>query len=606
MHRILLASIVFLAANTLAAEPSKDASGAVERAREAFSKKLEEANTDGIVLMKGESKRSTDQLELPLQLSAPAPTPTSTLRDGYEDAPDCLTLSGLTTAAASAGGDPFGRIDRLMGGLAGNAKAESNWNEARLAETYLAIGFFDEAYALSSMATGPRAAAISTFAAIAINQGSMPPEKLLESQHCGKLHVLAVKIRRAYGAGALNFDDADFQLIGSLPPPVAQSVFDYVSIAAIDRGELGIAARIREVRAGLDGVIVKTQAESFVDAALLISERSDVESAESLLTITADPGPLRERALNHLVTGNAAALLNDAQKNALYANLEDAHDASSESGWEAALADTLVNHKLKSGDWQGALRQLARQLADHENDNQKAKSTFSRVLSEKLLGEKKDDAISALAFVADNAEISAEGLGDVAFNKAVEELARLGAAEILEPLLAFRDSDASDHVLLRSDAMRRSGDIDGLKALVSGREGDVKFLQFIAAIALEDQKSALPKFSINVIQSPEAAESIARAAWAEGDWITAANFFRKAHENAPRDELLEYEALASLASGGVNEAAAGRRGGDAGIRNSVLMHMFVPAPEAGTDASLREFSQGVAQETEYIRKRNGL
>ena len=605
-RRALVALMCVSATAALAAEPSKDSSDAVERAREALMKKLEEANTDGVILMKGEKKKPEGERSEPApRLDVPGPALATTLRDGLEKDADCLTLSGLATAAAAAADDPLGRIDRLSGAETDDGRAGLYWSGARLAETYLAIGFFDEAYALSSKAKGPRAAAISAIAAAAVDNAAAAPENMLAPERCGKLHALAAKIGSADSTGAANFTDADFDLVGDLPPPVAQAIFDRLSMAAIDNGEFEIAARIREARSGLTNEMRKSQAESFVEAALSTNERPDAGAAEALLSLSADPGPIRARALKQLVAANAATFLDESATSALYANLEDSRAASDEGGWEGALADALVDHKLKNGDWESALGLLARQLENHDDDDHESAALFSRILNEKLFSKDGDQSIAALAFIAENVEIAADRLNDGAFNQAAEELAQLGAADILEKLFSVRDTGGSMRDVHRSEARLRSGDVSGVKALVSGREGEADFLDIAAALFLEDQDAALPAFRAGAVSSPEAAATIARIAWAKGDWKTAAKYFQAANQSLDLDELREKAALAVLASG--NSVGGNGIGKIANPteENSGLAHMFASPPIAGAETPLREFSAGVSQEIAFIRKRIG-
>ena len=601
MRRVLITVILLSATNALAVEPSVENSRAVDRARETLSKKLEEAKADGVIVIKGDPDNSSDEeKKSPEPSKTPVLAQPANLRDGYETASDCLTPSRLAAAGAD---DPFGRIEQLLIGEEGETKADRYWKDARLAETYLAIGFFDEAYALSSKTTGPRSGAISIFASTALGPNVTIPKEPLNADQCGELHSLATKISHAYEADGLEFDAEDLKLIGSLPSPVAQSVFDFISVAAIDQNKLDLAARIREARAAVEGVVQKTQAGAYADAALLLAERPDAASAETLLSLTADPGPLRERALQNLVTGNAAALLDESKKTALYANLEDAHAAAAEGDWKVALGDALIDHDMKKGDWKSALDLLRRKLDSHGGTDLEAVQTFTHVLSEKLLGENKDDALSALAFVAENAEISAKTLGAEAFKATTETLVQLGAAEVLEDLLEFRGSGASDNVRIRAEAKLRSGDTDGLKQLVSGREGEAELLEIIAKGSLQDPASAVPHLSAEIASSPKAVKTVAWTAWAKGDWKKAASLFRSANDLSPQKELSEHASLAYLASGAAEDANAHGRSKADETRDPALARFFLAPPSVEYEDALREFSNGIALEVDFIRKR---
>ena len=450
MCRFLIAAATLSVTHVAAAEPSRSTASAIDHAREALSEKLEEAKADGFILKKEtletpESGQAESAIPIrPARLVFPA-----TLRDGFDVAPDCLTLSGLKATAAAASVDPLGRIERLLNTAESEKEAGRDRSDARIAETYLAIGFFDEAYAIASKETGPRAAAISIFAATGLEPSVKMPEEPAAVDGCGELHHLAAKISRAYETDGLTFDESDFLLIEGLPSPLAQSILDYISVAAIDQHKLDVAARLREERARLGGFAGRTHAELYSDAALLLAERPNAESAEMMLSLTADPGPLRARALKELVAGENEAMLDASRKAALYANLEDAHAASPEGGWKVALGAALINHKMKIGDWRGALQLLGRMHSKRNFSDSASTLDFGQILGEKLLGGDKDDALAALSIVAENSELSAKTLDDSAFRAAAEGLAQLGAAEILESVLANRGSRIKDDIRLR-------------------------------------------------------------------------------------------------------------------------------------------------------------
>lgn len=604
MCRFLIAAATLSVTHVAAAEPSRSTASAIDHAREALSEKLEEAKADGFILKKEiletpDSGQAESAIPIrPTRLAFPA-----TLRDGFDVAPDCLTLSGLKATAAAASVDPLGRIERLLNTAESEKETGRNRSDARIAETYLAIGFFDEAYAIASKATGPRAAAISIFAATGLEPSVKMPEEPAAVDGCGELHHLAAKISHANETDGLTFDDSDFLLIEGLPSPLAQSILDYISVAAIDQHKLDIAARLREERARLRGIAGRTHAELYSDAALLLAERPNAESAEMMLTLTADPGPLRARALKELVAGENEAMLDASRKAALYANLEDAHAASPEGGWKVALGDALINHKMKIGDWRGALQLFGRMHSKRNFSDSAPTLDFGQILGEKLLGGDKDDALAALSIVAENSELSAKALDDSAFRAAAEGLAQLGAAEILESVLANRGSRIKDDIRLRVEAKIRSGDVEGLKALVAGREGDAELLSMTETGLMGGLDGAIPKFPSGVAVPPESMETVARMAWAQGDWNTAATLFDAANRLSPRIDLAEHAALASLASGAAEYANENDRNGYSENRDSALAHFFSSPPSAESAEDLRRFSDGIVQEIEFVRKR---
>lgn len=605
MHCTLAAALLMWTTNSLATEPSGNDTRAVDRAREALAKKLEEAKTEGVISIKRHqqdiNESREDEIERILTPKIPYPT---MLRDDYQASADCLTLTGLVTAAAAAADDPFGRIDRLIQTAADDGNTERHWINAQLAETYLAIGFFDEAYAASSKVDGPRGVATSIIAATALGSSITISKLPLLPEQCGKLHQLAEKIRYASEPMGLNFESSDLKLIESLPSPVAKSVFDYISVAAIDQGKLGIADVVREARKKLANDNAKSEAQSYVDAALLVSERPSIESAETLFSISTDPGPLRGKAIKHLVTSGAADLLNNEEQSALLANMEDAQAAITAGEWNASFGDALIDFRLKGGDWRGALELLGHRLENSKNDNTDALNAVTKILGDKLLGGNSYETLAALAFVADNPKLAAETLGEPAFEAAAKELSLLGSAEILDALLSFRTAGGQEDVRLRGDALLRSGKIEALNELLSERENDVKLLDLFAARSSEGAPLEMPNFPARVVSSPHAAKLIAEMAWAIGDWRSAAKFFRSANEVSSHKELSERAALALLASGETvttNEAELkhAEKSSEAG-----LAHLFMSAPDADSGVALREFVNGVAQEIVYIRKKN--
>jgi len=599
LQRLLSAAACAMMSTAFAAEAPLEARSAVERAREALSKKLEEAKSEGVVQLKNqEDQESAAQADGAPPSASPEPG-VSALRDGGASELDCLTLSGLVTAAADV--DPLGRIDRLTRRAANDDTGDSDNNAIRLAETYLAIGFFDEAYATSARIGGSRAAAISVLAAAATDQMASAPARSMETDRCGELHRLAAKLAHAAQPGDLEFEESDIRLIGSLPPTVAQSIFDYVSVAALDRGDAKIAEWIRELRVKRADETRRSQAQSFVEASLDLAKGEDAPAIDALLSVSSEPGPLRARALKQLIAGKAT--ISDASKiSALYSDLEDSLDSASLAEWEETVVENFADYKLKSGDWTGALSVISRAERGHSSESRKSKTTFNAVLRQKLQSENRSEAIAALAFICANAQTSSRMLDEDVFSIAVGELAHLGASRSLEELFEHRGEDAANFLTQRSLAKLRSGDIDGLRQLISDRIESSVLLKMLEAIASEDRKEPIPKIPAQLAGSPDAAQTLARIAWTRGDWALAEKYFRAAYAKAPREELIEHAALAGLAAlaeSGSPQADISPYGPDL---TAAIKHMLSAPPNAGQTESLREFSMGVAQEIDFARK----
>ncbi len=590
----MLAAIAFLALLTGVAGAAPAAGEGdeekIERAREALKKRLLDAETKGVVAIKGsraaappaadEAGESADEVARPAltpaarQAARPPAVVTS-----------CLTADMIADLAAATAADPMGSIQSLQNLLLDNEAEYRGEIELQLATAYLAIGFAEEAGAIARGRTDARAVGVAALAALM--QGGADPDHGALAAHlsCGPLYGVAMKALRAADGVPPTLTSEEAALMQSLPPAIASPIAGALALSMLDHGERDHARALRPL-------IADAAVAAIVDASL--TQASDSAIA-ALAPVAADPGPMQARAIEAL----AASAASHPDANALVdENLADAAASAPGGRDRSRLNELLAGRLAMAGKIEESLRALGRSAgADKASP---AATTAAALLGDALKGPADDKRLQALSALANEPDFASHVLGEDAAGRAIEDFMALGAARELQAFLDARGvtGTARDHALAR--ALLRAGDADGAATLVGPHASRPEFQDLAFKIAAARDDAAAFDAMLHEAERRGDLDLVARIAWRRGDFERAATA-RSAIEESGDGAAAERLALALLAARRAAPSAAlpsQKKGAMAGLR-----HMFSPPPANSGDGALRAFAEGVATEIAYIRKR---
>lgn len=573
----------------------------VELARDLLTKKLNEAESKGIVSFKEEMSapssngRATPQDAASIQMTRP-----TALRDAIGESNDCLTSARLAAAAAEMSGNPIARIDELQNRLASGEQSSAGRQDNLLAEAYLSIGFFEEAFSIASKAPGSRAAAIAAIAAAANPAISMAQIEIPLNKECGGMHELASKLQQVQCGMSPIFGDADYDLIEELPAPIADAILDFIGLALLDRGEIERGGRLERAYRLRDKEVAKSPTRSVMKAAFRGGDLAQSGAIADLMPIASTPGPMRAHALSALIASGAVSLLDEAGMAAILADIEETAAGASEPGVSARLARFLAERRAVSGDLFGAAKALAREMSGG-GDGSENRMFLKKLLSENLVSDDPQKRFAALAAAVEYGGAVFELLTDEAANVAAQELSSLGADDELKTLIGARKMPEADGNFLLAAAQLKSGDFEGARWTVgrSGRDPRIAELKERLAIAVGDRALAAQALA-DAIKAGDN-EAIAGIAWRSENWREAGRAYLAANKNNPRDDLILRGALASIASGGSPEVGSDAQDWTSARARTATENMLESPPPIAARVELKRFSSGISQEIEFAR-----
>lgn len=553
----------------------------IEEARAALRARLSDAQSKGIVSLKGDAPPAAEAPE----------KDAFRLRVGDANPVTCLTVDMLSQTAAIVEKEPNRTIEALQQVIVDGRDGDRGELELQLATAYLVIGFAEEAAAVASDRKDARAAAILSLARLTVG-AAPPPEGAAAYGGCGEFYRAIARVEKMIAGGAVEIADSDIRFLQSLPPPVAAPIAEALAIAALDHGERRAAERLKKILDALGPSSRRADASAYIDAALRLPALSPEEAQDALAPIAAEPGPLRQRAVIALapVMANSA---DDAARLAFENDLEDA--AAGPASFSAALGLLLADRRERRGDVAGSLRQLAG--AHAEGDATKsAASSARRLLAAAFDNGDADRRLQALAAVVAEPAFATPTLDAADFDMVVDELVGVGAAEALDAVLAARGVAPNARragvarALLRAGRAREATDLSGADA------GDPEFAEILfraSAIASGPESQPTAQSAARTGRP----DLLAREAMRRGDWKAAEAAFARIGADAPPADTAERMAIAALANGRAGPPpaalAALRRGG------SDLPDFFTPA-EGRPAASVAE---NIEREIAYIRRR---
>lgn len=543
------------------AEPAPDGGDKdrIEQARASLQERLSDAQSKGVVLLKGDARPSAHRAEA-----------ARVLRPGDANPVTCLTPTMLAETAALVEKQPSRTIDSLQDLLVDGRDGDRGELELQLATAFLVIGFAEEAAAVAAGRKDARAAAIVSLARL---MSSAPPAADGAAAYvgCGDFYQMIAQVEVMLAGGAVEITDNEIGFLKSLPPTIAAPIAEALTLAALDRGDPHAAARLKSLLDGLAASSRRADATAYIDAALGGPTLSAEDAQQALAPIAATPGPLRERAIIALAPMMANAA-DDGVRLAFDHDLEDAAAGASSRG--GALGLLLADRREQRGDISGSFRQLA---AAHEfgEGGDGAAASAQRLLAAALHSGDKDRKLHAVAAVADRPAFAAPALSPADFDLVVAELVEFGAAEALDAALAARSVAPMERRAILARALLRAGRAKEAIEIAGPGAGDPDFAEilFIAG-AFERDPTSEKTVRRGLRAAPP--ELLARDAMRRGDWQAAQNAFAR----------LDRRSLAAV---------------DADRFDTAAMAAGKSAPATGRSAAA--VSADVAHEIDFIRQR---
>lgn len=578
----------------------------VARARNMLLEKLDEAKTSGVVRFKdaaGEAALNVEQSNLTL-IEAPAPAAPA-LRESYYGGVDCLSAAELSAMAVFLGDRPLQKIESMRADLAVKNASDAGWIQYRIAEAYLVIGFYEESIAAASALSDPKSTAIRSIARILSSSQADMIIGNLNADGCGDTHEFIAKLAGMTPAGMPEFRDAEIEIIQSMPDQIAHELFDRISVAAIEAGDISLASRIESARNKLPERPKNSQESIFIKAS--ISNVGGVAAAEAssgdLLSLAEDPGPLRLQALSALAKRRAFADFDAGKARAYFSNLEDAVRDVGVNNVNRPLVDALVVHRLKTRDISGAVELVAKSWPTEERAISERGASLNAILGPRIKGESPSEKFAALAAAIEHAEVVASNLDREIYDIAANDLAATGAVSALARFLDYGPMTESEKAYLLARAHLYAGDFAAAGTILRGHETGSEFLELATAIAMEGEDESFAIQLEKLAFEKKRFELSARLAWKSADWRRAATSLAAANIVQPSNEFSGRILLARAAEAEFNPANAPGQSNKGGERppNEDLYLSVVPSKI--TIRSLEDFTEQVSDEVAFLRKR---
>lgn len=595
-HRILsvAAAIAAVSPAPATAADAADERARIEEARALLQERLVDAESKGVVALKG-GRADGGAGEAPgdgLREARPA------LRVGEIRSISCLTPDMLSETAAAIGGDPIGAIDALRKAVLDRENNLRREIELQLAVSYLVIGFSEEAGAIVRDMDDPRA--VATAALADLMSGAPVGADLSVLQSCGQLSAVIREASRAQAGEEARIGDAEIQLLSSLPDPVAVPIAEIFALAAIDHGDLDLARKLEASIAEARRSGALTPAQSILRVALKGGDAPKETVIAAMAPIAAAPGPMRARAIEALSAALPATdVSRDAQ--AFDLDLEDAAASASDPGDRAKLYMILAGRRAMNADAEASVKALVKSVSADSSAMTAATRAASRLLGEALSAADADRRLDALAAIVTTDGFAARTLEEDTAKRAIAELTALGASDAVGAVLSDRGEPAPSIHLALAASMMRAGDYDAAWKTIEPYAAEPEFVELAFRIgAARDDPAALriAERSAAALMNDEIA---ARAAWRRGDWAQAESALTKTIDEKADAKVAERLALAALANGR-NSPPAALESILSTARNGGALRRLFSQPAKDPDAA-RAFAEGVAEEIAFIRER---
>jgi hypothetical protein len=521
----------------------------IERAREALKERLSEAHSEGVVVFKDDNGAAIAPRAV---VSAPvrdvdAKIPMPELRDGERKLSSCLTSAMLNDVANEVGDDVAAQLRRRTRALAGASDEDRDLLELALAETYLVIGFAEEAAAMAANRQDARGDAIARLAQLMMPPPVKPSNAGARFVGCGPLYRLIAFAEQAREGGDAQIDDEAVAVLKSLPPRVAEPIVRLLIFAAVDQQDNGLANKLRELLPDNSKSVEEQKVDALIDASLAMNGEPPSADVKSLIDLSSAPGPLQARAIEALAPIMAASEDESAAR-AFENDLEDAV-SSSRPPEQARLSLLLADRHERSGELMRAVRDLAKAASADASAKPNAVERLRRLLAAGLEADDEDSRLRALAAVAANADAAGAALDDATALKAGEAFAAFGAVDALSGFLSKTRIGTSATQHLQAKALLRAGAAGDALELARKNASDKAWAETLfRASALSGDPAALRESEVT-LTSMGRGDLAAQLSALHGDWRGVEQRLTQITARKMAPEEIELMLTASLALG---------------------------------------------------------
>jgi hypothetical protein len=439
MRTCMTALALFAAAADWRAEAAapKSDEERVEQAREALRRRLVDAQSEGVVAIRGETPDKADISPTSDSATARAILNQPTLRDAAAgDA--CATPDELRSVAASLGERPHETIEALRRDAAAPTIVGAENLASKLAVAYLVIGFAEEARAIAKGQEGAAAASVSGLAELMIG---IAPEAASIDGGCGPIPRLLRNARGLMTGVDAAPDGQDLALLARYPAPIAAAIAESLTPYAIARKNDKLLEGLRRILATSSSV---SRAAALIDYVRAENDNGHDELTDSVRLIASEPGPLQAQALQAMATKGV-------QYPAFDDDLEDAAAAAPERA-RAQFDFIIAERQLKANDVQRAVRALSRAARANPAIEPKARKIAGEALNKSLLSDDSDQVIAATAALASEPGFAGPAVSTQAASVARDALIRVGAAANIDALLHARGAGVAERDLAVAEA----------------------------------------------------------------------------------------------------------------------------------------------------------
>lgn len=592
----LLILVIGLFSSPLAsASDSADERARIEAARASLKERLIDAESKGVVALKGQSDPAGAASARPREAAHERPA----LRAGEIRSIACLTPDMLSETAAAIAVDPVGAIDALKNAILDPQNKYRREIELQLAVSYLVIGFAEEAGATVREIDDPRATAIAALASLM--SGAPAGADIGSLSSCGKLAALIGEAARAREGAAPQMGEAEIELLSSLPAPVAAPISEILALAALDHGDIDLARELDETIARMRKSGDASPAQSLIRITTGEKNATKEQAIAAISPIAAAPGPLQARAIAAL---SEALPVTDISTEAagLALDLEDAAASASNPRDRAELNLILAERGAGSISIQAGVKALAKSAAADAAKSISASEAARRVLGDALRADDADRRLDALAAIVASDGFAARSLDEDAATRAISELTMLGAADAVRDILSARGAPARSARLAIGAAALRAGDYDDAWMALEPYAAQPEFANLVFDVSAARGDAAAMRQAKTAAEASGNQEVKARIAWRSGDFAAAETALSRTIGDAADKKTAERLALAALASGR-KSAPAGLASVLSGADNgAALLLGFFQEPPQELGAA-KAFAEEIAGEIAFIRGR---
>lgn len=563
MMRLLAIALAFTSVTAAAAgEVATEASKKVEIARDELRRRLFDAQSEGVVELKGEPGKVTPAIKSEVIVLPVAPS----LRDDASGQ-QCLTILSLQHSYSALGANPMQRIDDLRGRLGTMIEGGRSDAEMRLALSYLVSGLPEEARAIARAREGAQAASIVALAEMMMGRPSGPVKDAMRCPELGRL--------LEHGSGLISgvgpsLDNADITLLNAMPEPIKISIAESLTAIAIERDDKELIDRLREVLLNDNSAAAQL---------IRFAAGGDDQYAEAtpapVVKLGMEAGPLQLAAIETISRNNLEiASLED--------DLEDA--AADAAGAVRARAEILLGaHRLASNDLIGAVRALASAAEAAPSDVNIDRVRIGAEISRMIRSKSEGDRLIGIAAIGEAPSFAGPLIDPGASGIVTQALIELGAKHEVEAFLKARGVAREEIDAAGIAALRTVGKASAASIVVSAHASD------------QGRRSGATDtndFALGALTDRE----LARLAFESGNFKDAVRSWSKIEGLTAEEKALYALAELSIASDGTPHVLHQRIGEE--------FQPLLQRPPTIVDANeTLNFTHSVQLETKFIRER---